>query len=451
MNSTDPRLSQASSRNESLVSLGPSAALTPGGGRRGLPVRFLPTPPSVKLLTWVSGLQIARKGEPFEALIVTDASGMREFAELPRGGGTLTPLADLSGSGCVNADFSAEACDSRSLQAALDKLTLLAERVCELPAEVLSSNCDRLLLLARLATRRTSLEAVYAPYTKAAIAYPAAGPLPAPETIAESLCEDGLLKRRFFDRLHSCPDCSSHRLSVREECSKCRSPRLTETRIIHHFICAHQSLEDEFRDGRSLVCPKCDRELIHFGIDYDRPGSVLRCDACEHVSDTVAVGFRCLDCGGHSDGDVIGWVDWFHYDLTSAGEEAVRRACLPGDVRPRRAEERLAFAAMEKLLRDLSARTNRPHCRIDLRFEHALQLVRMDGRRTATLALELAEEVARQHLRAGDVLLVDGNQFRILSPESRPDEAECLARTIVERIDETVAPMLGPVFSVEQL
>ncbi len=137
--------------------------------------------------------------------------------------------------------------------------------------------------------------------------------------LAESLVLRGFLKRRFFDRLHECPNCHSRRLSVREECPSCRSADLRESPLIHHFHCATILPQEQFRQGMSLVCPKCQRQLRNYGKDYDRPGEAYTCNTCEATSSEVEVGFVCLDCNARTDGEAIQQVDLHSYLLTDAG------------------------------------------------------------------------------------------------------------------------------------
>jgi hypothetical protein len=136
---------------------------------------------------------------------------------------------------------------------------------------------------------------------------------------AEAMCKQQFLGRTFFERFHVCPRCESSRLNVREECPKCRSSDLTEKPYLHHFTCAHQGPESEFRRGNDLVCPKCRRELTSFSIDYDRPGAMMVCGSCGHAGSEPTVGFVCLDCCAHAEGDSCRTRDTFSYELTEEG------------------------------------------------------------------------------------------------------------------------------------
>lgn len=142
---------------------------------------------------------------------------------------------------------------------------------------------------------------------------------------AERLAGRGLLERRFFERFHACGGCGSSRLNVREECPACRSSQLREVALVHHFRCAHQAPEADFARGPHLVCPKCHQHLRHYGSDYDRAGSAVACGGCGVISSEPTVGFACLDCGAHTDGDAASKRDVFSYALSESGAALLRR------------------------------------------------------------------------------------------------------------------------------
>lgn len=201
-----------------------------------------------------------------------------------------------------------------------------------------------------------------------------------------SLSEQKLVDRKFFDRFHVCNSCRSVRLNVREECFECRSPNLTETTLVHHFRCAYQGPLQDFQQGADLVCPKCSRELRHFGVDYDKPGIVISCNSCGASASDAAVGFQCLDCGQHTDGEMIQTSDVFEYSLTEKGIAFVEE----GPIVVGGGQKQLKFAELPlELVIELnkSARefteTSRPFCLMNVGYpdrraltsEHGFRMV----------------------------------------------------------------------------
>lgn len=134
--------------------------------------------------------------------------------------------------------------------------------------------------------------------------------------VAEALANKGWLERSFFDRYHKCAGCQSHRLTVKEECPACQSPQLSQADLIHHYSCAQLSPEADFRRGTALICPKCSKQLRHYGKDYDKPGHIQVCVQCKNTTSEPSIGFLCQDCGMHVAGDAVSISDVFSYSLS---------------------------------------------------------------------------------------------------------------------------------------
>ena len=194
-------------------------------------------------------------------------------------------------------DIALEGSGEKALVRALSEARDFIARMRSLPEHVLFSSDPKLTLLARLAVRDRGAAPRRTAMCAETFTYPDAAALPELTTAAEELAERGLLERRFFDVVTSCPGCRSGRLSVRELCGSCGSANVAEEAIIHHYRCAREAAEREFRSGTALVCPKCRLHLEHFGVDYDKPGIVIACRECNHMSSEASVGYVCLECG----------------------------------------------------------------------------------------------------------------------------------------------------------
>ncbi len=110
--------------------------------------------------------------------------------------------------------------------------------------------------------------------------------------------QDGFLQGTFHDYVHLCPNCTHSHMIYREVCTKCHSPHLEEENLIHHFRCATIRPERDFRktSTSTMTCPKCDHELRHIGVDYDKPSSMHYCQKCQHQSQQVQVWAKCCNC-----------------------------------------------------------------------------------------------------------------------------------------------------------
>ena len=63
-------------------------------------------------------------------------------------------------------------------------------------------------------------------------------------SILESLLDRGLLKRSFFEKVISCPQCHSINLRPSTYCPKCGSGNMIRGRIIQHVLCKYVGTED---------------------------------------------------------------------------------------------------------------------------------------------------------------------------------------------------------------
>ena len=145
---------------------------------------------------------------------------------------TLGARADL-----VLSDWSAA-----SLAAAIHSLVPVITRVSELPRLPSGPDRDGLSALALAYTRDCSIAPTLRPDEVTVVAYPLLLGINNPRGMLEELAEAGMLRRRFFERLHVCHYCDSSRLHAREVCMKCHASQLTEHSLIHHYACGWQAV-----------------------------------------------------------------------------------------------------------------------------------------------------------------------------------------------------------------
>ena len=147
--------------------------------------------------------------------------------------------------------------------------------------------------------------------------------------LAEALAEAGMLERRFVDRHMVCAKCRSHRMLAREECPSCRSAWLSNSAFVHHYSCAHCGPEEHYRQGSMLICPKCKKQLRHYGKDYDKPADVQLCGECGNATTEPIAAFICQDCTSKIDGEFVETVDIHAYSLS--GYAVAGLASAPAD------------------------------------------------------------------------------------------------------------------------
>ncbi|MEG1571956.1 MAG: hypothetical protein RR328_00240 [Bacteroidales bacterium] len=144
----------------------------------------------------------------------------------------------------------------------------------------------------------------------------------------EELYADGYLDGYFVDRVHLCPSCDFGYLNFRETCPKCGSANINASTMIHHFVCANVSPEEEYVHGNTLVCPKCHRLLRHIGVDYDRPSDIYKCNQCSTSFLHPTMTALCFNCGIENSLDKLRSVNVLGYKFNAKSVNFLTRPNL---------------------------------------------------------------------------------------------------------------------------
>ncbi|MBS7653367.1 hypothetical protein KEJ13_09605 [Candidatus Bathyarchaeota archaeon] len=113
------------------------------------------------------------------------------------------------------------------------------------------------------------------------------------EDILRFLSELGILTSEIRDTIITCPTCGSNRLQIHLRCPSCNSIALKRGVMIEHLSCGHLDLEEVFKSGEQLICPKCGRALKVIGVDYRKPGTLYRCMSCGDIFQTPTTAYTC--------------------------------------------------------------------------------------------------------------------------------------------------------------
>ena len=277
-------------------------------------------------------IQATLGDQRFDAILIKEPASEDDLATIWRRKALFAlPVIDLTGTLGVRADLDGSKLNARDT-GQIDRLIQnFRDRRASLNRDILLSDDPGEQLIGRVFVSNRPLTPAYDPGSRSLVSHNTILSGSAAVRDAGVLCGQGLLQREFFDRFNVCARCNSARLHVREECSECRSSDLVEEPYLHHFKCAFQGPESQFRHGDDLVCPKCRRELSHFGFDYDKPGTMIVCRSCGHAASEPVVGFVCLDCGAHADSEACPTRDIYSYRIT----ERRHRLCRVRPVVPR--------------------------------------------------------------------------------------------------------------------
>jgi CheY-like chemotaxis protein len=420
-------------------------------GLEGLGYDFLLWPQDIDIRRLSARAMQATLGDPrFDAILITQPVLVEGLASLwERKALYVLPIVDVTGTLGRMADFDGSKLSALDTERLGRLIRDFHDRRARLHRDLLLSDKLGEQLIGRMFVSNRPLTAALDPRYCHLASYdiPLGRRLVTRE--AESLCEHGLLKRDFFERFHICPRCDSYRLHVREECPQCRSSNLAEEQYIHHFRCAFQGPESEFRRGDELICPKCHHELSHFGYDYDRPGNMIVCGSCGHAASEPSVGFVCLDCGAHTDSDVSATRDVFSYQLTDQGVSFAEK----GGVVLGYARDVLRFADLPlELVVALNAAAKKynedktPFALVNILYRKESEIVAEYGARRFAQARDLFIENLRAALDKRNTVVKGVSHDFALLEGIGPERAQGDLDHLRERATRTLVCDLGPEF-----
>ena len=148
--------------------------------------------------------------------------------------------------------------------------------------------------------------------------------------ILESLVSEGMLEKKFFDRLLRCPQCQSINLRPILYCPQCGVGNVSRGRIMEHLVCHYIGLEEEFITGGSFMCPKCHQVLKAIDSDYRSLGLLYICHDCIDVIGMPHMKWNCLKCSTIIAEDKVTKTDIYHYWLNEA-----KRSLLEFELKPK--------------------------------------------------------------------------------------------------------------------
>ncbi|MXN65832.1 hypothetical protein GR183_13035 [Stappia sp. GBMRC 2046] len=349
---------------------------------------------------------VTDRASHFDLIIAETEDDIGDFETfVAQSGNPAAPLIAFSQDFGERADFVLKDPSPNALVSAITSLLPIYARLVELPAIPRGVDRNGLLALSLAYTRERKIGAEWRPEHAEAIGYPLLRGMDNPRPVLERLADAGLLERQFCQRLHLCRHCNSSRIFAREVCISCRSSNLTESALVHHYACGTQASQTDFEQREGYVCPKCNKKLRHYGVDYDKPGAVFSCGCCGASMAEPDVGFTCSGCGGYTCGEESETRDWYHYSLLPDGLAALRAGKLPrtgfDDGQSGRLSLRDFKLITQSRLRDMR-RHGRPMSVLKLDFDTA-DLEERIGRRGMLNVCAFALEIAVQDFHESDV------------------------------------------------
>lgn len=219
-------------------------------------------------------------------------------------------------------------CDERILEEWVSRVEPINQWIEHLPNAKVGSDANIAFKVLRIITSRNiELEPITTIRRHSGYVYPLLEPLFGKrdtgvlETLA-FLEDQRLLNGRFISSAHFCSHCGSAFLNFKESCSQCSSDDIRSDELVHHFKCAYTAEMADFKKADRLVCPKCERELKHIGVDYDKPSIVYHCNQCSHTFQDPKIMTSCYNCGRQSEPEHQETRTILAYTVSAIGQNA---------------------------------------------------------------------------------------------------------------------------------
>ncbi|MEM2387178.1 MAG: hypothetical protein QXO50_04095 [Candidatus Bathyarchaeia archaeon] len=116
------------------------------------------------------------------------------------------------------------------------------------------------------------------------------------EDFLDRLYEAKVIERKLYDKILYCPSCGSQSVSTHYCCPYCKSFNIQRGSLVEHVKCGYMDVEENFRKGVKLVCPKCRKELKKPEVDYRRAGIWCTCKDCNKSFDIPVTRHFCREC-----------------------------------------------------------------------------------------------------------------------------------------------------------
>lgn len=150
----------------------------------------------------------------------------------------------------------------------------------------------------------------------------------AAKQLVQKLWDVGIFKRKFHEKVLVCPSCLSPNVSNDYVCPNCNSIDIERKTLLEHTSCGNIDSVDNFLVEGGLLCPKCNKELVEAGADYQKLGAWFQCSQCGKRSDVPSPIHRCRNCGHIFTIRDTGFVNIYAYRLGAEAEEEFKRSYL---------------------------------------------------------------------------------------------------------------------------
>ena len=246
----------------------------------------------------------------------------------------------------------------------------------------------------------------------------------------EKAVSKNYLSFKLQDYIHLCKSCSGNYLNFRECCPKCKSIDINAHDMIHHFVCAHVAPEKDFKKDDYLECPKCDKNLRHIGIDYDKPSTIYSCNTCSHEFQNPGMLSHCVDCNTENQLEELLQKTIGNYNITQTGENVLfdRSNVSEQNSKSKKQIGNLNIDLFKILLNQEIKRVKTVQCdsffaRISFKND---QLQMLNSSAKNELMIEIGT-IIKSYLKESDILSAKKfNNYYLILPETKKHQLERL-------------------------
>ncbi len=144
----------------------------------------------------------------------------------------------------------------------------------------------------------------------------------------DDLSKNGLLTKKFVEKIIVCPSCKSPNAPVFYLCPHCKAIDIEKRALLEHSLCGTIDKDDNFRQGELLICPKCGKKLGEPGLTYRQVGTWFLCRDCAKSFDRPQSLHLCRKCKNSFPVEEAVMVDVWSYSVTNEAKESFSSGSL---------------------------------------------------------------------------------------------------------------------------
>lgn len=224
-----------------------------------------------------------------------------------------------------------------------------------------------------------------------------------------------LNEEALVGELQCCQECESGLLNFKNCCPDCKSIDIQQEDFIHCFACGHSAPNSEFLSQGKLLCRRCQAQLNHIGIDYDKPIENKRCRACKHTFfEPEPVAF-CMVCQLSQPPESLRTRPLLRFHLSAQGIETAKGQLKSPNVLPQDFLSLTEFALF-KLIVDWQIQCCKRHSQLGFLIG-CVNIAVTDATQIEEQAILVAfYEGLRGLLRSTDLISVDDHYMYLYLP-----------------------------------